>query len=62
MPKKKQTTELKPKCKKIVFRVMKGRQWRDFDIQSEAREHLVKCLEGNFITFCSLEQVEVEGC
>ena len=41
------------------YRVIKDRQWRDFDCQEDARQHLIICLEKGAITFCSIERVEV---
>ena len=61
--KKSKAKKKEPKCeKKIVkkYRVMKNEQWRDFDTQDGARNHLIKCLESKSITFCSLQEVESE--
>lgn len=50
------------KCKKIVYRVLKDKQWADFDSCYNARQHLIKCLENGAVTFCSIDKIEVEGC
>lgn len=50
------------KCEKEVYRVMKEAQWKDFDYQDDARNHLIECLKANAITFCSIKKVKVEGC
>jgi len=62
MAKKKETA---PKKKMVErYRVMKGEQWRDFETQYGAREHLIECLSNGAITFCSIKKVKVaeEDC
>jgi len=60
---KKKVEQTKPKkCFKVMYRVKKEKQWRDFDTQEEARRHLIECLEKGAITFCSIIKKKVEGC
>lgn len=48
------------KKKKKIFRVRIGAQWRDFDVQKDARDYARKLLESDAIYYMSCTEEFVE--